>query len=223
MTEGDAISRRQLDLMNLLAHDLKNPIGSALANLGFAEEATAGDPELPGALRDATAALHRILQIVDDIAVASRHEAGELVVRKQPCSALEIVNAVARTAIAEAGSGRIELSCPPELTVSADAQLLRRALDAVVDASLRWASRGAILVGARDEGEDAVFFVAHDAPTLETEPRLRAFLERGAAAAPASIGLALYFARSVADAHGGKLVLRKAPGWATEIGIGIPR
>src|ERR1019366_5006049 len=169
--------REQLELMNLLAHDLKNPMGAALANLGFAEGAETTDPELPGALRDAPTAVKRVLQIVDNMTVASQHQAGELTVAKDPVVLRDVLEALVSAPAEDRTT--VVVACPPDLCASADAELLRRALEALLEASTRWVgSRGKLLLGARKDGERVLVFVAHDLP-FEREPRLAALASDG--------------------------------------------
>lgn len=207
----DTHLRRQVELMGLLAHDVKNPISAALANLAFVEQVGASDPEAGEAIRDASDAVKRVRQLLDDIVVATKHEAHLLDLHELRVP-LEPVVAQAVGALAKDAQLRRTTIDVEETTASAkvDTALVSRALELLLDCALRWGKPGGRIAVRATAGDEVTLSVSHDSCALGDQIRARAFIDHGASK-PAAIGLSLYYAHCVADAHGGRLVLHAQP------------
>ena len=112
-------------------------------------------------------------------------------------------------------SAQVEVTAEP-LTVSGDPTRLRQAISNLVANGLRHG--GAVHVDARRDGDRAVVSVRDDGPGVE--PGLDPFA-RGVSTAGSS-GYGLWLARSIADAHGGRLEHVPAPGQGAVFMLFLP-
>lgn len=130
------------DLSGLLAHDLKTPLAAISMNLDFA--LTELDPQTPegvrAALFDCRQANARAIRIVSDMADAVRLLVGE---RRPVLTDVPLgptVQGVVERAIEDADGRSVRVvSSVDDTIVRADAELLARALDRLVERALRHA------------------------------------------------------------------------------------
>ncbi|GEM_PF-5981140 len=208
----EALLQRHVALMGLVAHDVKNPISAALANLAFVEQVGVADSDARDAIADAVDAVKRVRQLVEDLVVTSRHEANVLKLHRTVQPLDPLVNFAVAALVKDAELRRTGLDAHASTaTAPVDGPTVRRALELLVDCALRWGKPGGrVTVSAVATGEGAVLSVAHSACVLGDHARATAFMSDHDAP-PATIGLSLYYAHCVARAHGGRLVLRSEP------------
>lgn len=213
----------QQDLCAVLAHDVKNPLGAALANVGFLSDVLSGQPtDIVEALSEVTEALGRARGIVDDALALAQAGAKELEPNARPQRASEIFEDVLRRTRAHATARQVELrAVPTGATVTADGELVRRALTAMVEAALKQCTRKATVELAYARDRDASrLVVRHDGRKLVDQPHARAISEgRGRTG---SIGMPLALARVIALAHGGRLEASASADWPTELTLVLP-
>ncbi|MFO0727154.1 MAG: HAMP domain-containing sensor histidine kinase [Myxococcota bacterium] len=226
-----SIKLEQQEVIQFLLHDIKNPLAVVHANLEFLKSFDLGEQsELVDALEDAREASRRIQRMIEDTQLVSRLESRELVPQPKPFALSAALEAAKKGVIREAQrkSLGVELDAPPDLSVHADAMLVRRALDNLIEAALRHTPRGGrIQISARSHPGGAVSVGVCDTGAPLPEPdRARAFdkagpgRERGRSLG--NVGLGFYLCRLIAEAHRGKLELTERPDWPTSFVLWLP-
>jgi two-component system, OmpR family, sensor kinase len=216
-----AAAGRQLaaeELVTTLAHDLRNYITPLRARVEFLARRARREQRLDD-LRDATEALaqlDRFLRLIKDLLDVARIEQGLLGLNPQltDLAALiqQAVDAVQQPGVA------ISVATPDLLPGEVDADRLRQAVENLVANALHHSPPGAAVAvtvdqEVRDDGPWAVILVHDEGPGIPpaTRPHLFERFQHG----PGSqgLGLGLYLARQIAQAHGGDLTL--ADGYQT--------
>jgi signal transduction histidine kinase len=222
LTEQLALGRMQDDFTRLAAHELRTPLTSVL---GFGELLGADRDELTPRHRDAVDAVvrnaRRLEVLVDDLLLVMRLESGHVGLRREPVD----VRAVVAEVCAAAG---ISLGGPDAPAVAdADSPLVRRAVRAMVDQSLRGTPEGApppdVVVRAADGiVEIAVTDHGPGLPADELAQITRPF-HRAATSGPfEGPGLDLTIARGVAEAHGGRFGVASPAGAGLVTTLALP-
>jgi len=200
--------RRRSELLVRTVHDAKNPLAVVRSALEWLEVELADREDAVDAVRDASTAASRLMTIVDDLALLARLES-EDAGHDGAVELAAIIGSVTATASARLAARSITVStaAPGALPATGDGELLKRALDALIDASARGAPPGTCieLVARVTSGERG------SGATIEIEIGQRGTVAAGpetdALDAFGTGGLGLYLAQEAAQLHGGSLVV----------------
>ncbi len=209
-----AIDRMKDNLSQMLVHDLKNPLQVILSNIGFIESRQAlhpPDEAVSEALSDTSLAATRLNTMLLTLLDVSRLETQTMPLRPSIVDLRTIAGDVARGCEALARVRGIALSVDlPASAVEAfvDAELVRRALDNLVENSIRYARRSVQVGISRLDDGSAGVRVVDDGPGVPAALR-EAVFEKHVQVQDGSErrdnrGLGLTFVRMVARGHGGE-------------------
>ncbi len=221
-TSALLLSQRQL--MADVSHELRTP----LARIRVALELVNEDPVAArDVLADVTGDLDEIDQLIEDILVTARLDAGSAPLTRRPVRVSELTNkATSRFKArhpnrilthAETAQHANEIECDP--------MLLRRALDNLLDYAAKYSEPGTPLVLdvlADRGGKGVAFAVVDKGIGMSVDDLERAFTpfwraDSSRTRRTGGFGLGLALARRIARAHGGDVTL------ASTLGEGIDR
>ncbi|HXK19488.1 MAG TPA: hybrid sensor histidine kinase/response regulator, partial [Polyangiaceae bacterium] len=200
-------------LMSFVVHDLKNPVSTVdlLAQLLQRDKALAPEArETANLIRVEVSSLMRLILNLLDI---SRSEEGALTLTPTTFDLATLVSTVVDTMQVRALARQIVLESQVEASqLSADADLLRRVLENLVDNALRHSSNGGRVALSLRRHEDALELrIADQGRGIPAEMREVIFerfvqVERSEPAVTRTgRGLGLTFCRLVVEAHGGRI------------------
>jgi K+-sensing histidine kinase KdpD len=202
------------DVAMLLAHDLRTPLAAIAMNVDFAlsELDPQVSPNVRGALEDCCKSSQTAMTLVADMVDAMQLASGELHPRLDDVDVQTLIAAAARAVAPEAAARSVRLVWTAEPSiVRADAGLLERALQRVLERALRHArSGGSIDVTLRD-GSVVVRVRSAEADSMPivVEAGLRA--------------LATHFADAVLRAHGGAVWIESDNEGALLFCVALPK
>ncbi len=211
-----AEDQRRRDLIGDVAHELRTPIASVR---GYVEGLEAGvfspGPDAWRVLGDQTARLERL---VDDLATLWRAESSDLRLERVPVDGAEALQAVSARHLSTAAARSITVTAGGSpVRLLADPMRLGQVLDNLVANAVRYGrDGGAVALGLRAEGREAVITVRDDGPGLEPSEAARVF-DRFYRADPSrsrqagGSGLGLAITRSLVEAMGGSVAV-ESPG-----------
>lgn len=208
--EQTEAERLREEFISVVAHDLRNPIAVILATAGLLQRRVAEqDLGLIARLRGSGQTLDRM---ISDLLDASRIEASRLELRRQRLELRAWVRDVVERSSAALGGRHVQIEAPRvALEVDADAMRLEQVLVNLLTNAAKYSDEGTdiqLTIDARD-GE-ARIAVTNRGPGISAEELPRVFTRffRTSAAAQGcrpGIGLGLYIARGLVEAHGGRL------------------
>ena len=215
MSDDDR-ERDRRRLVELVVHDLRNPLAALLGNLDLLRDelhdSTASVREgLDGCTELATRALTLVATILD----VNELEAGDLRVHVKDVELGALVaHAVSRNVVgARVRDVRIDVDVDPGMRGRLDPRLAERVLEHLVDNSPRYARRGGRIAVSSDrvyaDGEDMLeIAVGNDGPPVPVDEREMIFGRNYRAEQrrkSAHKGLGLYFCKLAVEAHGGAI------------------
>jgi signal transduction histidine kinase len=184
------------EFIAFVIHDIRNPIGAALANLGFMRD------HLPGASNDVTEALddvddavRRVSSLIDELMSVSMFDAGSLPVRREPFDLSALVRDVEQATRREVELRKLKVVLEPssqEHTLNGDRTLVRRMIENMLAYTFRETLAG---------GTVTILIRTHASNGAEIEIAGSG----NANTNEASLSPRVYFSQCIAEAHGGSL------------------
>ena len=223
------LSALRSDFVSLVSHELRSPMAAVIGSARTLHERWR---ELSADRRQSFLALiehetKRLADLITDVLDTSRIEAGSFSYAFGDVDLGELVHESA--AAAESGQDEVRIRAsvhPPIPLVRADRERLRQVLANLLDNAVKYspvggeveiealADNGTISVEVRDRGPG----VAPEHHTLIFERFGRVSGEQS----KPGTGLGLFIARSIAEAHGGTLVVHSRPGSGAIFKLALP-
>jgi two-component system, NtrC family, sensor histidine kinase KinB len=218
------------DLVATVAHEFRTPLTSLRMAIHLCAEEVVGpltekQADLIGAARDEC---ERLQGIVDDLLNLSRIQAGrlELLVERLPAAAILSAAAEAQRPAAEAAGITLAVDELPEgLVVQADRERVGLVLSNLLANAVRHTPRGgSIALRSAARGRRVRFEVSDTGEGVPAEHQERIFEKfyRVPGARAGAVGLGLYLAREIVQAHGGEMGVESAPGRGSTFWFTLP-
>jgi signal transduction histidine kinase len=202
---------RQEDLLRTVSHDLRAPL-TALSGQAQILRAKAGeDPFVQARAEAILRAAHRMDGMIADLVDGAREATGQLRLELRPVELRGFVEELLGRMERALEVGRIDVALPrdPPLSVLADPARLERILVNLLSNALKYSPPGSrVRLEGRADGARVLLSVADRGPGIAPEDFAHLFERyfRGSRTEEtAGIGLGLYGARALVEAHGGRI------------------
>ncbi|WP_437487540.1 HAMP domain-containing sensor histidine kinase [Sorangium sp. So ce1014] len=222
--------RKQLGILASVAHDLRNP----LAALKLTVDRLRPDRPLPPEerLRPMLARIGkeaaRCDRMLTDLMDAARLEGGEIELHHETRDACELAREVVELYRPTAIAHELQLSLPEEpVPLRCDPTRIEQVLNNLVANAIKYSPEGgAVQVAVAREGAEVAIAVADQGVGIAAEDQRRLF-ERYWRAPSSSrvapgVGLGLWAARRIAEAHGGRIEVTSAAGEGSTFTLRLP-
>ena len=226
VTERRALERLQQEFISLVSHELRNPLASVkgyaqlMLRRGFFHEPS---------LRSIVEQSDHLDRLISDLLDSSRVEAGRLELRLQRVDLAELLASCVERIQTRTEGHTIRLTVPDERLVGQwDAQRLDQVITNVLTNAIKYAPDGGeIVVSAERRADDVEIAVRDQGVGIAPEQLPHVFdrFYRVTATAPAvqGLGIGLYIARELVEAHGGRIWAESAgPGHGTTMRLTLP-
>ncbi|WP_436536723.1 sensor histidine kinase [Actinoplanes sp. HUAS TT8] len=218
----ESANQLKADLIGMLGHEINNPLGSILGYLGLVLD---GDPLPPSAAEMITrvqTTTRRLVTIVDEVLALVSIDAGRLTAAPRPVRVAEHIEA----ALGATGTTAATVSCPRDLTASAQPGHLDQILTNLISNAAKYGGGVSTIVARRSNAGPVTVEVADQGPGVPPEFRNRLFdrfarAERTAGKV-AGTGLGLYIVRELARANGGDVQYRPEPVRGSAFIVSLP-
>jgi signal transduction histidine kinase len=224
-TAQRAIKTRD-DVMGIVAHDLRNPLGTIVLEAGLLR-ARVPEPDQKAA-EFIQAAASRMNSLIQDLLDVAHMEAGRLRIEPVRMPVAPVVrDAVAnQTPLAAASSLELRLDLAEDLPdVWADRGRLLQVFDNLVGNALKFTEPGGrITVGAAPRPGEILFKVSDTGPGIAPEDRPRVFdrFWQASKGERRGAGLGLPIVKGLVEAHGGRVWVESEPGHGSTFFFTIP-
>jgi signal transduction histidine kinase len=173
-------------------------------------------------------AAQRMNLMIQDLVDATRSEAGQLRLERQPVRLPEFVEALKGSQAPALPMERVEIQKPPELPpVSADPARLERILVNLLSNALKFSPpESPVTVSFARRGDEVITSVTDRGPGIPPEdlPRLfqRYYRAPTADERQRGVGLGLYITRMLVEAHGGRIWAESEVGRGSTFSFSLP-
>ena len=212
ISERRNLERMRQEVVAMLSHDVKNPLGAILGYTDeLRDEIAEPSEDVQKMLNRITANARSAVALADNFVQAAKIESGEQELHVRSTSLDELVTQVLHTAEGLARVRDLRVihrklgSAPPVLL---DPGLMERAIGNLVGNAIKFAPPGsAVEIETDVAGGSAVLRVRDRGPGIPPEARSKLFqrFRRGPSGRLDGSGLGLFIVRSVVEAHGGRV------------------
>jgi signal transduction histidine kinase len=224
------LSALRADFVSLVSHELRSPMAAVI---GSARTLQQRWRQLSAEQREAFLALiadetTRLATLVGDVLDTSRIEAGTFSFTFTDVDMATLVH----ESVAAAGIGQEEVRVEARLngslpSVRGDRERLRQVLQNLIDNAVKYsAAGGEVQVSARADSARLLIEVTDSGPGIPREQQRIIFEKFGRGdtreGSKPGTGLGLFIARSIAEAHGGTVEVRSAPGRGATFTLTLP-
>ena len=218
------------EVLGVVAHDLRNPLGAILVESHLLQRLTGqGDGSFKRSTEAIQRATMRMTRLVEDLLDVARLEEGGLIVAQGRMDARGVVaEAVsAQLAVARSASVELDLDLSGDLAeVWADWDRLLQIFENLIGNAIKFtAAEGRIRVGAASRDGEVLFWVRDTGCGVSAEDLPRVFdrfWQARKAERQRGTGLGLPIAKGLVEAHGGQIWLESALGQGTTFFFTIP-
>jgi len=217
------------EYVHIIAHDLRNPLsvvmGTAqwlklsLAKAAMPKEASLAEKMLTSARRMNT--------MIQDLVESARLETGKLELRQEPLELLGFLTDLISRVGSPTEQARLHIEAPDWVPpVLADPDRLERAIVNLITNALKYSSPDKpVVIGVGRQGESAVISVSDHGPGIALKDQqhlFERFYRAGAGRRAEGLGLGLYIARRIVEAHGGRIWVESEVGKGSTFSFTIP-
>lgn len=224
----DAV-RMKSEFIAMAGHELRTPLTAIQC---FAE-LLLRQPDIDAeSLQRALATIYEQAQelskITDDLLDLSRTRSKDLHLRKHVVDARSLVERVIQKARQKTPRHRLKEQFPESpIGLLVDETRIERVLENLLDNALKYSPpHGWITLGARQSGDDFLFWIEDEGIGLTPEQRHKVFdlFHRvdGSDTATPGLGLGLSVARAIVEAHGGRIWLESTINQGTKVSFTVP-
>jgi PAS domain S-box-containing protein len=199
--------------ISVVSHELRTPVALIKGYVGtLRREDAQWDPDV---VRDALAVIEeesdRLSHLIDDLLDASRLQAGGLPLQQTEVALDQLAERLAARFQGQSDKHTFSADFPPDFPVIiADENRLTQVLDNLLSNAIKYApAGGAVAIQGRARADEVVVCVSDEGPGIDADDLPHVF-DRFYRASRTSrktkgAGLGLFLARSIVEAHGGRI------------------
>ena len=217
------------DVMGIVAHDLRNPLGSILMQAGLlGHRLRDAERETRKPVDAIERAAIRMNRLIEDLLDVSRIEAGRLPLQFERLRARQLVFDAMESQMPLAKSASVDLQSRlaqdlPDVAVDRDR--LQRVFENLIGNALKFTKPGGcITVGAAPRNGDVLFWVGDTGSGIDPDelPHLFDWFWQGRQAGRRGAGLGLPIVKGIVEAHRGRIWVESTVGRGSTFFFAIP-
>jgi len=221
---------QRLDLTNMIAHDMRSPLGVTLGFLDVLRTSAVGrlDQEDIDAIDYASESAARVNGMITSMLELSRIESGQMPMTVTECDLVALVKKSVKDLLALNRNDRLKLALPAEpIPIRCDPQLTARVLLNLASNALKFTAddQEVRIIIAKDEAQARVVVLDNGPGIAEEfhEKIFEKFGQVGSTRKAHSTGLGLAFCKLAIEAQGGAIGVKSAVGIGSAFWFSFPQ
>jgi PAS domain S-box-containing protein len=219
------------EVLRVVSHDLRDPLGSVLLGLDTACASLSDDPARAKQVIEAAQRNARTMaRLVDDLLDRELARVGRLSLDKAPHDVVALLRDAASMVEAQARARTVEVRVPDTVatnitSVVCDRDRVLQILSNLLGNAIKFSPAGGhVLLGARREKGEVLFAVTDEGPGIDPAklPHVFERMWQGEPKARGGLGLGLSIARGLVQAHEGRIWAESTPGKGSTFFFTLP-
>jgi signal transduction histidine kinase len=226
--ETEEARLRLQQFVGMVAHDLRGPLGVIATSLELLRDSPRGHRAgLEQYVLPATEnAIRRMRRLVDDLLGAARIGAGRFQVRPFPMDLVDVANRVVDQIQTTTQIHRLELDAPDRLDGEWDPERIGQLLTNLISNAIKYSPDGGeVRIHITRSDQEVVIQVSDQGIGISPEqaPLLfEPFVRLGHEPETDGLGLGLYIAKGIVEAHGGRIWVESEVNLGTSFFVALP-
>jgi signal transduction histidine kinase len=226
--EAETMARARQEVLGVVAHDLRNPLGVVSSTVQMLAELDLPAPERAKLLGAGKRAVIQMNRLIGDLLDVMRIDAGRLMLEIEDLPVATILSHAEEDVQHLADERNIALTIEhkdSDLHGYIDRNRLVQVLDNLLGNALKFTPPGGnVTLRAWRDGSNAVFEVADDGPGISLADQARLFDKYWQARSTdrRGVGLGLAISKGIVEAHGGRLWVESELGAGSRFCFTIP-
>ena len=226
--ETEEARLRLQQFVGMVAHDLRGPLGVIATSLELLRDSPRGHRAgLDQYVLPATEnAIRRMRRLVDDLLGAARIGAGRFQIRPFPMDLVDVANRVVDQIQTTTQIHRLELDAPDRLDGEWDPERIGQLLTNLVSNAIKYSPDGGdVRIHITRSDQEVVIQVSDQGIGISPEqtPLLfEPFIRLGHEPETDGLGLGLYIAKGIVEAHGGRIWVESEVNLGTSFFVALP-
>jgi signal transduction histidine kinase len=227
LAQAQEAVRLRDEFLSIASHELKTPLTALQLQLRSLREQTAPDERLTKKVDRAQKIGNRLASLIEELLDVSRIATGRLKLKLEALDLAEVVNDVVERLRGAADDARCPLTVEMDGAVRGlwDRVRIEQVLTNLISNSIKYAGGTPIHVSSQVDDRHAVMTIQDKGPGIPEQdlPRVFERFERAASTRHyGGMGLGLYVARQITEAHGGSIVAKNLPGGGASFTVRVP-
>ena len=227
--ETEEARLRLQEFLGMVAHDLRGPIGVVATSIELLRESrrrSRADVE-QHVLPATENAIRRMRRLVDDLLGAARIGSGRFHVRPFPMDLIEIARRIVEQHQAVSGMHRLVLDSPERLEGDWDPERISQLLTNLIANGIKYSPEGGEVRTVISPGADEITIKVIDHGVgfdpAHSSVLFHPFVRLSHEPDTEGLGLGLYIAKAIAEAHGGRIWVESQVGSGSTFFVTLPR
>jgi PAS domain S-box-containing protein len=218
------VAREQM--LAIVSHDLRNPLGSIVGSVGVLK-ATDHDDLVYHHVDIIDRAARRMDRLIGDLLDLAQFQSGKLTIEREPCDGTTLLRESLETMkpLADERNIHLEVKASDDVQVSCDRGRVLQILANLIGNAVKFTGEGgSVLVDVSRQDQDARFAIVDTGPGIP-DTELRQIWEpfwQARTRARHSVGLGLFIAKVLVEAHGGRIWAESMVGIGTAFCFTLP-
>ena len=229
ITPVKELERMRAEWNTIIAHDLRQPLNTISLSTGILLREAGEAPNIRRPIDWIMRATKRLTGMIEELFDLSRMEARQLALAPKPIDLLALVHASVEAMALEASGRRFEVCAHGALVpIAADGDRIAQVLENLLTNAVKYSfADTAVVIGVTSVPGYLAVEVTNSGPGISADelPLLFQRFRRTDSARRSTvygIGLGLYIARQLVEAHGGSLTAESSPGSTTTFRFLLP-
>jgi PAS domain S-box-containing protein len=229
ITERKELDSLREDLMAMIYHDLRSPLGNIVSSLDVLRGMIGDDEAAQSILNIAVNSTDRIQRLVNSLLDISRLESGQTIVTQTAVHPQDLIDEAIRDVMPSASGRRqtVEAQIGDQLPdIWVDADMMRRVFINLLENAIKFSKvETKIVIGAQKERGSMRFWVQDSGPGIPPSEQKRIFEKFARVKGkdkPGGLGIGLAFCRIAVQAHGGTIWVESEEGKGSKFIFTLP-
>lgn len=220
------LERMREEWTSIVAHDLRTPLNEIALRAQLLERRASNEEVVHGAQR-IRATSHRLNRMVNDLLDVSLIESHHLSLVRRPCDVATVLGDIVEHSAVVVRGHDVDIVVPAGLpAIDVDPGRLEQVIVNLLTNALKYGAPGTpIQLRASAKGDMVEIVVRNLGPGMAPDTAATLFerFRRGDdGSRKEGLGLGLYIAKGIVEAHGGTIWAESTPGEATELHLTVP-